>query len=104
MCQRQNSSSTTKTSQSQPKKPRTTIPPPQAARIAARFIRGESMRKIAREEQRDRETVRRVVRSEDVQRYVKLLQLQFFALADPSLDAILHQLVTGKDGDSQWKS
>ena len=56
------------------------------------------MRKIAREEKRDRETVRRVVRSEDVQLYIKLLRLQFFALGDPALDAILHQLVTGKDG------
>ena len=59
-----------RSSQTQPeptKAPRTSVPPPQSARIARRFISGESIRKIAREENRDRETVKRIVQARDMQ-------------------------------------
>src|SRR5215469_2973146 len=42
------------------------IPEPQAARIVQRYIAGENIRAIAREEGRDRGTVTRIVKSEDM--------------------------------------
>lgn len=90
-----------RTSQTQPdptKKPRTSVPPPQAARIAQRFISGQSVRKIAREEHRDRETVKRVVQARDVQEYIVLLRTQFFELGADAIDTVRHQLTEGKDG------
>lgn len=91
------SSSTTKPSQTQPEKTRTSVPPPQAARIAARFVSGESMRKIAREEKRDRETVRRVLKTEDIQLLVEQLRVKYFALGSAALDAVQHQLSVNKN-------
>jgi len=90
-----------KTSQTQPdptKNPRTSVPPPQSARIAKRYISGQSIRKIAREEHRDRETVKRVVQARDVQEYIVLLRAQFFELGADAVDAVRHQLTEGKDG------
>ncbi len=92
-----------RTSQTQPepaKKPRTSVPPPQLARIAKRFIAGQSIRKIAREEGRDRETVKRIVQARDVQEYVALLRLQIFELGADAVDAVQHQLREGKDGQN----
>ena len=90
-----------RTSQTQPnpaKKPRTSVPPPQSARIAQRFISGQSIRKIAREEHRDRETVKRVVQARDIKEYVSLLRADFFAVGADAVDAVQHQLRDGKDG------
>ena len=90
-----------RTGQTQPepaKKPRTSVPPPQSARIAKRFISGQSIRQIAREEGRDRETVKRIVQARDVQEYVALLRIQFFELGADAVDAVQHQLREGKDG------
>ena len=90
-----------KTSQNPPeptKKPRTSVPPPQSARIANRFISGQSIRKIAREEGRDRETVKRIVQARDIQEYVLLLRAKFFGVGPDAVDAIRHQLKDGKDG------
>jgi hypothetical protein len=92
--------SQTETSQNQPepaKKPRTSVPPPQSARIAKRFIAGQSIRKIARQEGRDRETVKRIVQARDVQEYVSLLRVQYFELGSDAVDAFHHQLKEGKD-------
>ena len=91
-------SSTTKTSQNQPKQPRTSVPPPQAARIANRFIGGESIRKIAREEHRDRETVKTIVQGPYVQEYILMLRTKFFDVGADAVDAVQHQLRDGKDG------
>jgi|SRR6516165_6024230 hypothetical protein len=90
-----------KTSQNPPeptKKPRTSVPPPQSARIANRFISGQSIRKIAREEGRDRETVKRIVQARDIQEYVLLLRAKFFGVGPDAVDAIQHQLKDKKDG------
>jgi hypothetical protein len=92
------SSSTTKTSQSQPKKPRTSVPPPQAARIASRFISGQSIRQISREEHRDRETVKSIVQGPCVREYILMLRTKFFEVGADAVDAVQHQLRDGKDG------
>jgi|SRR5215472_231620 len=90
-----------RTSQTQPepaKNSRTSVPPPQSARIANRFIGGESIRKIAREEGRDRETVKRIVQAPDVHQYVLLLRAKFFGVGADAVDVIRHQLKNEKDG------
>ncbi len=69
----------------------------QSARITKRFIAGQSIRKIAREEGRDRETVKRIVQARDVQEFVALLRLQYFELGSDAVDAVHHQLKEGKD-------
>jgi DNA-binding MarR family transcriptional regulator len=53
------------------KKPRTIVPPPQSTRIMQRYAGGENIRQIAREEQRDRATVTKIVRSEEMQDFVQ---------------------------------
>ncbi len=90
-----------KTSQTQPepaKKPRTNVPPPQVARVIKRFISGQSIRKIAREEKRDRETVKRLVQSDEVREYVLKLRAEFYGLGADAVDAVQHQLQEKKDG------
>ena len=98
MSQKQKSARTSQTQPDPAKKPRTSVPPPQSARIAQRYISGQSIRKIAREEHRDRETVKRVVRARDVQEYIVLLRARFFAVGADAVDAVQHQLREGKDG------
>jgi hypothetical protein len=90
-----------RTSQNQPepaKTPRTSVPPPQSARIANRFISGQSIREIAREEGRDRETVKRIVQARDIQEYVLLLRAKFFEVGSDAVYAVQHQLRDKKDG------
>jgi hypothetical protein len=90
-----------RTSQNQPdptKKPRTNVPPPQVARVIKRFISGQSLRKIAREEKRDRETVRRLVQADEVREYVLKLREEFYGLGSDAVDAVLHQLQVEKNG------
>jgi len=90
-----------KTSQTKPdpaKNPRTNVPSPQSARIIKRFISGQSIRKIAREEKRDRETVKRLVQSDEVREYVLALRAQFYGLGSDAVDAVQHQLRQEKNG------
>lgn len=98
MSQKQKLPKASQTPPNPAKKPRTSVPPPQSERIANRFISGQSIRKIAREEHRDRETVRRIVQGPDVWEKVVLLRAQFFDVGADALDAVQHQLREGKDG------
>jgi hypothetical protein len=63
------------------KKPRTIVPPPQSARITQRYINGESIRQIARDEKRDRATVTKIVRSVEMQLFVQKMREKFYGLA-----------------------
>jgi hypothetical protein len=90
-----------RTSQTPPdptKKPRTNVPPPQSARIIEKFISGQSIRKIAREEKRDRDTVKRLVQSDEVREYVLKLRAEFYGLGSDAVDAVQHQLRQEKNG------
>lgn len=77
------------------KKSRITIPQPQATRIVQRFIAGDSIRKIAREENRDPKTVAKVVRSEEVAEYIRRTRERFYGLGDDALNAIQRALQGG---------
>jgi hypothetical protein len=77
------------------KKRRSVIPPPQSARIMHRYIAGESIRQIAREEKRDRETVTKIVRSEEVADYVRTMRERFYGLGETALGAVQRALEQG---------
>lgn len=80
------------------KKPRTTIPLPQVERIRQRYISGQSIRKIAREEKRDQETVARIVKGPEIQSYVHNLREKYYGLGETALEALSRGLKNSKDG------
>jgi hypothetical protein len=80
------------------KTPRTIIPAPQSVRIVQRFISGESIRKIAREEGRDRATVTKIVRSSEVEDYIREIREQYFGLGQLALAAVRTAIREEKDG------
>jgi hypothetical protein len=91
----------TSISQNQPsstKRPRTIVPPPQSARIMERYVGGDSIRQIAREEQRDRATVTKIVRSDEMNAVVQKMRERYYGLGLDALDAVQHTLQVGKDG------
>ena len=63
----------------------TTVPQPQVQRILCRYASGTSVRQIARIEKRDRATVGKIVKSEDMTRYVTSMRERFFALTRTAL-------------------
>ena len=71
------------------------IPAPQAIRILERHVAGQSIRKIAREEKRDRAAVAKVIRSEDMQAFVMQMREKFYGLADLALAAVQRGLEAG---------
>jgi hypothetical protein len=88
------------TNQDQPwstKKPRTIVPPPQSARIMQRYVGGESIRQIAREEKRDRATVTKIVRSDEMQGFVQKMRERFYGLAFDAMNAVEHSLKQQND-------
>jgi hypothetical protein len=79
-------------------KPRTIVSPPQSARIMQRYIGGDSIRQIAREEKRDRATITKIVRSEEMQTFVQEMRERYYGLGFDALNAIQHTLQVRKDG------
>ncbi len=99
--QRANRQQLTTGGQNQPsstKKPRTIVPPPQSARIMQRYISGDSIRKIAREERRDRATITKIVRSDEMNAVVQKMRERYYGLGFDALDAVQHTLRVRKDG------
>jgi hypothetical protein len=85
----------TRVHQDQPrsaKNPRTIIPPPQSARIMQRYISGESLRKIAQAEHRDRATISKIVKSPEVAEYIEVLREKFYGSLEIAMDSLLDEL------------
>jgi hypothetical protein len=80
------------------KKPRTIVPPPQSARIMQRYVAGDSIRQIARGERRDRATVTKIVRSDEMSAVVQKMRERYYGLGLDALDAVQHGLQVRKDG------
>src|SRR5580704_10176759 len=76
---------------------RTIIPAPQSARIMQRHIAGESIREIARVEGRDRATVTKIVRSDEMQVFVQNLRERFYGLAFDAMNAVERSLQHQQD-------
>jgi len=86
------------------KKPKATkeihfhVPAPQRERIMKKFISGEGIRKISREEHRSRGTVSRIVNSTQVQSYVEGLRAEYYGLGTEAPDAVRRALRKCTDG------
>jgi hypothetical protein len=57
-----------------------------------RYIDGKSIRQIAREERRDRATVTKIVRSDEMQVFLQTMRERFRGLAFDAMDAVQHSL------------
>jgi len=57
-----------------------------------RYIDGESIRQIARDERRDRATVTKIVRSDEMQVFVQTMRERLYGLAFDALGAVEHAL------------
>ena len=89
------------TTQNQPKPAKTAvsrIPPPQVNRIMGRYVAGQSIRAISRDEDRDRETIARIVKSMEMQEIVREQRERFFALAPKAVNALDTNLKLAEDG------
>jgi hypothetical protein len=64
----------------------------------SRFIAGQSVRKISREEKRDRETIARILRSNEVQLYIQDLRKSYIGLGPEAINALRKRLRSCKDG------
>ena len=80
------------------RKQRTTVPPPQSTRIMARYVAGQSVARIAREEKRDRKTVTKIVRSDEMQAHTQQMRAQYYGLAELAMDGLRRALEQSHDG------
>jgi hypothetical protein len=80
------------------KKTRILIPPPQVDRITQRYVAGESTRKIARGEHRDRATVTKIVRSKEMNSFVHQMRERLYGLGCDALAAVEYELRVRKNG------
>jgi hypothetical protein len=85
------------------KAPRTIVPPPQSQRIMQRFVAGQSIREISRQEGKARETVTKIVRSDEMSAFVRQMRESFYGLGVDALDAVRHSLCQKKDGQLGYK-
>ena len=73
------------------------IPQPQVLRIMKRHVAGESARKISREEGRDRATIAKIVKSEDMAALVRSLREQLYGMAGQALRTVLEGMTDRKN-------
>src|SRR5947209_5592530 len=71
------------------------IPAPQSERIMQRYVAGESIREIARVESRDRATVSKVVKSQDMADYVIAMREKLYSVADDAITTVRKAIQAG---------
>jgi hypothetical protein len=86
-----------------PKKCTSLVPAPQAERIKQMFVQGYSIRRISREEGRARQTVVRIVRSEDVQSFIKQMQEELWGLIPAAIGTLRYELETNKNSQLAYQ-
>lgn len=79
------------------KRSQSRIPAPQVVRIMQRHVAGESVRKISREEGRDRAAVTKIVKSEDMAALVRCLREQLYGMAGQALQTVLEGMTERKN-------
>ena len=57
-----------------------------------RYISGESLRKIAQAEHRDRATISKIVKSPEVAEYIESLREKFYGALEIAMDSLLDEL------------
>ncbi len=80
------------------KRMRNRVPPPQRERILGKYITGKSITDISKEEERNRETVARIVHGPEMQEYVRTMRERFYGLGGDAISAIQHTLQQENDG------
>jgi hypothetical protein len=78
--------------------PRSLVPEPQQLRIVEKYMRGLSLRRIAEEEDRARQTVSKIVRAPEMQNYVERLREKVFGLGDDAARSLGFAFRTELDG------
>jgi hypothetical protein len=86
-----------------PKKCTSPVPAPQAERIKQMFVQGYSIRRISREEGRARQTIVRIVRSEDVQSFIKQMQEELWGLIPAAMGTLRHELETNRNSQLAYQ-
>ena len=91
--------------QPKPAKTRARIPALQRIRILQKSALGKSQRAIAREEKINRESVGRIVRSEEAQAFAAEMRAQFRGLCDLAMEALRQNLqANGKEAiEIAWR-
>jgi hypothetical protein len=67
-----------------------------------RFISGQSLRKITREEHRDRATISKIVKSPEVASYIAVLRGKFYGTLEIALDSLLDELRNPNSKTRGW--
>lgn len=96
----------TKTLLNQPKPAkRQRIPMPQRIRVMELYALGKNQTQIAREERLNRETVGKIVRSEDMNEFVEQMRAQFRGLSELAIEALRQNLqANGKEAiEIAWR-
>src|SRR6266478_1989703 len=79
------------------KRTRNRVPLPQRERILQKFVAGKNITQIAREENRNRESVARIVNGGEIRELVQRMRAELYGLAYASIDAVRHGLQQEKD-------
>src|SRR5262245_54983840 len=82
---------------------RYTLPGPQSQRIMHRYTAGQSIREISRKEGRARETVTKIVKSDEMQEFVQQMRERLYGLGIDALDAVRHGLNEKKDSQLAYR-
>jgi hypothetical protein len=85
------------------KKPPSRIPTPQFERIMQRYAAGQSIREISRKEQRARQTVVRVIRSDEMEAYIRTMRERLYGLGSLAVDTIQRTLQRRKDAQLAYR-
>jgi hypothetical protein len=85
------------------KRTRNRIPPPHRMRVLQKYVAGKSTVEIGREEGRNRESIAKIVRSDEMREYVHRMRKAFYSLGDSALVAMRHALEVEKDGQLAYK-
>jgi hypothetical protein len=67
-----------------------------------RYISGESLRKIAQEEHRDRATISKIVKSPEVAEYIEVLREKFYGSLEIAMDSLLDELRNPNSKTRGW--
>jgi len=85
------------------KRTRNRVPLPQRERILQKSIAGKSVTQIAREENRNRETVARIVNGAEVRELVRRMRSEVYGLANDAVATVRHALQEQKDARVGYK-
>jgi hypothetical protein len=80
------------------KQTRNRVPPPQRERILQKFVSGKSIVEISSEENRNRETISKIVRGPEMEEFVRTMRERFYGLGLDAISAVRHSLREQNDG------